>query len=146
MSAMEPLVQLIGIDPKKLSKEEYMFLEMELFTKLYEAFREYARQQYKDYFSLMRLDFKQEETMLDFSLSRLLVKDILSTEEYTIEGVAYYTNVPVEIVEEVVLGNNTNPSALFIRKMMELHRLVRPMLYQCMMKKVLTGYKEQLEI
>ena len=146
MSAMEPLVQLIGIDPKKLSKEEYMFLEMELFTKLYEAFREYARQQYKDYFSLMHFNVKQEETMLDFSLSRLLVKDILSTEEYTIEGIAYYTNVPVEIVEEVVLGNNANPSALFVRKMMELHRLVRPMLYQCMMKKVLTGYKEQLKI
>ena len=36
MSAMKPLYQLLGINPSKLTKEEYFLIEADIFIRIYQ--------------------------------------------------------------------------------------------------------------
>ena len=140
MSTTEPLCRLIGIDPKTLSKEESMLLEAELFYNICEELTDHFKKQHKDYFRLMKLTKEMENVMLEENFIRLVMKDILSTNEYTLDGIANYTDTHEDVVREVILGRNSNPSAMLLRKTIELHRLVRSELYGEFMKKIAEKY------
>ena len=64
-------------------------------------------------------------------------KDILNTEEYTLEGVARYADTPIDLLQEIFIKQNITPSIPLFRKIMELHRIVKPELYQNIAKKIL---------
>ena len=141
MSAMEPLSRLIGIS-LKLSKEENFILEAELFINLYEELYEYFRQQYKNYFVLLKYTKEQENSMLETNFVRFIIADILLSEEYTIEGIAYYTETSVEIIQELYIGGCISPTVKLARKMIEIHRTVRRDVYQKVIKKINQQYLE----
>jgi hypothetical protein len=136
MPAIEPLCQLVGVIPTKLSKEESMIFEIELFTRICEELKEVFKKDYKDYFRTMKCNAENESVMMEAYFVRCVINDILSTEEYTLDGIAYYTHTPEEVVYEVAIGKNTSPSAVLLRKIIELHRSVRRELYGEMMKKI----------
>lgn len=140
MSAIEPLCHLAGINPNKLTKEESLLLEIELFARICEELKEAFKKQHKEYFRLMKLTTEKENTMLESKFVRLIIQDILSTGEYSLEGIAYYTNTHEDIIQETYIGKNTNPSAALLRKIIELHRTVRRDLYQTIMKKIAVEY------
>jgi len=75
--------------------------------------------------------------MLESELVRCIINDILSTEEYSLTGIAFYTRKPEDVIFEIASGNNTDPSASLLRKIIELHRSVRPSLYQQIIKKII---------
>jgi hypothetical protein len=77
---------------------------------------------------------------MEDNFARCLVNDILLTEEYTLQGIAYYTQTPEEVIVEVAMGQNTRPSAILLRRIIELHRMVRSELYREMMKKIANEY------
>lgn len=138
MSAIQPLCHLIGINSKKFSKKEYRLLEAEIFTRICEELKEIIRNQNKDYFCLMKLDLKKENIMVENILIKSIINDILSTEEYNLSGIAYYTDTPEEIIFEIASGRNKNPTLFLSTKIIiELHRSVRPNLYQEIIKKIL---------
>lgn len=139
MPAIEPLCSLIGVNKASLSKEESFLLEAELFIRIYEELKKYQKSEYKDYFRSIKLTNAMEDSMLEMNFVRAIIKDILATEEYTIEGIAQYTDTHQDVVEEVVTGLNSCPSAIFVRKAIELHRSVRKELYDMIMKKVMAG-------
>lgn len=60
MAAMELLCHLVGVNPSKLSKEEMMVVEAELFIRLCEELKEVFRKQYEDYFRLMKFTIEKE--------------------------------------------------------------------------------------
>lgn len=136
MPAMEPLSNLIGIKLPNLSKKENILLEAELFLLVCEELKKIFKKQYQDYFSLMKFTIEKENKMLEEYLICLIIRDILSTEEYTLEGIACYTDTHKDVVEEIFTGQNMSPSATFLRKLIELHRTVRRTLYFTIMKKV----------
>lgn len=136
MAATELLCHLVGINPSKLSRNEIFLLEAELFARICEELKEIFRKQYIDYFRLMKFTIEEENTMLDANFVRLIIRDILSTEEYNPSGIAYYTNTHEDVIYEVVDGRNTNPSATLLRKSINLHRSVRRDLYHALMKKI----------
>lgn len=140
MTAMEPLCKLIGINPSQLSYEENLLIEVDLFTRLCEELNEFFRQQHMDYFQLIKINFDKGSTMLDRKFIRLIIQDILNTKEYDLKGIAYYTDTYDEVVEEMVVGKNTNPSAIFLRKLIDLHRSVRTELYCSIIKKITAQY------
>jgi hypothetical protein len=80
-----------------------------------------------------------EKTMLEEQLARNIVSDIISSGEYASEGIAYYTQTHEDVIFEIYAGRNTNPSSILLRKIIELHRLVRPGLYKNIMKKVIAA-------
>jgi hypothetical protein len=140
MPAVQPLCTLIGIDPTKLSQEENLLLEAQLFVDLWHELKEYLRQQYKNYFCTMKYNMEMEDGMLEDEFVRLIINDILSTGEYTTQGIAAYIDTHEDVVNELASGINTKPLAILTRKIIELHRSVRPELYRALGKKIASQY------
>jgi hypothetical protein len=140
MSATEPLINLIGINPSKLSKEENIILEIELISRICEELKEFFRQQHREYFNLMKFNMEMENSMLESKLLRYIIQDILSTNEYNIEGIAHYTNSHKDVLDEIYAELNQQPSATLLLRIIQLHRTVRQELYQKITKKIATEY------
>lgn|SRR3990167_2232980 len=135
MSALEPLCHLLYINTKTLSKIENLLLEAELFDSLCSELNRIFCQPYKGHFSLMQNLHIMENNM--FEVTRLIINDILSTNEYTLQGIARYTGIHEDVIEEVIMGLNVNPSIMLFRKIIELHRNVRREIYQSIVNKLL---------
>lgn len=140
MTALEPLSRIMEIDTTQLSKEEKMLLEAELFLRINEELKENLRKEYKEYFQLIKLTAEMEDAMLESLYIRSALRDLTVNLEYTLEGIAVYTNSHPDVVDEVMNGINTFPSVFFMRKIIELHRSQRPELYHAVMRKVALQY------
>ena len=136
MSAVEPLCRLLGVNIFTLTKEESTLLEAELFIRICDELKEKFREQLRNYFRLMKFTIKKENEMLEANFVRFIIKDIISTDEYDLLGVACYTDTHEDVIREVISGRNTNPSAKLLRKSISLHRSVRRDLYCAIMKKI----------
>lgn len=136
MSTVQPLCLLLEIDPRQFSKEELIFLEAELYVRICEELKEIIREQNEDYFRIMKFNLEKEKTMLEIKFIRCIINDILSTEEYNLSGVALYTDTPEDVIYDLASGCNTNPTFLLSRKIIELHRTVRPTLYRDIVDKI----------
>jgi hypothetical protein len=140
MPATEFLCQLIGIDPRKFSKEENILLEAELFTRLCGELEGIFKERYKNYLRVIKFDINKESDVREDNLVCCIVNDILSTKEYTLEGIAQYADLPEDVIYEASLGANKAPSTTLFRRVIELHRMVRPELYRQLMDKLTTEY------
>jgi hypothetical protein len=136
MATVQALVHSLDIAGLKLSKEESALLEVELFARICEEFKEIIKSENKDYFRLLKLDSEKEKIMIETNFIRCMINDILKTEEYTLPGIAYYTDTPEEIIFEVATGQNTSPTFSLSQKIINLHRSVRPMLYHGIVNKI----------
>ena len=141
MPAISPFCHLLGINPATLSPGEFALLEAELFLHICKELKEHFRVQHKNYFYLMRFTEEMENTMLETNLARLITKDILSTEEYNLAGIARYADASEDVVQDVIDGRNERPSATLLCRIIELHRSVRRELYSSIMKKVVKNEK-----
>lgn len=140
MAAVVPLSQLMRIDVSNLSKQELLILEAELYVRICEGLKEAFSEQYKDYFRLMNTPNEKESYMLESNFVSSIVKDILSTQEYTLQGIAEYTDFHEDVVVDVIAGRNVCPSSAFLKRIIELHRSVRSDLYKTIMKKIAVEY------
>lgn len=140
MAATELLSYLVGINPRNLTSLEKFILEVELLTRIYEELKEIYKTKNKDYFSLLKSTTKKEDDMLEAKFLCFVINDILSTEEYSLEGIAHHTQIPEDVVCDVVLGKNQMPSLALSQKIIDLHRSVRPDLYREVIKKVTDKY------
>jgi hypothetical protein len=141
MSAAQTFYQLLNVNIQGLSKHEIKILEVELLIRIYEELKEMIRAQNKDYFNLIKVSIEKESTMIEANFIRCIVNDILSTEEYSLPGIAYYTDTPEEVVYDIASGCNSYPSFLFASKVFELHRSIRPNLYREVMNKITETFK-----
>lgn len=139
MAALESLSYLMGIDTHTLRHKEKILFEAELFTHICEELKEEFRKKHKDYFYSIKFANEKENLMLEARLVQDVIQDILSTDEYNLKGIAYYTDSFEEVVEEFATGINTNPSAIFLRKLILLHLSVRRELYNYIKKKLQLG-------
>lgn len=145
MSSTLPLCHLLEINSIKLSKEANQILEAELFTYLCKEFKEIFRQKYTDYFRLMKMNKLMENMMLETNCVRLIIDDILATEAYTLEGIACYTDTHEDIIHEIMIGRNTDPSYSIVRKIIELHKSVRPNLYNDLVNKIIKNTNDSIK-
>jgi hypothetical protein len=142
MPAILGLTKLLEINQHFLCKEEILLLEADLFFRVCAELKTYFREQLRDYFKLMKFDKKKELTMLDENFVALIIKDVLLSQEYTVEGIAHYTNFPEDIFYEIIEGRNATPSAHLLQRTIELHRSVRPALYDSIIKKITSEYQD----
>lgn len=136
MSAIQPLFNLVSKNFNKLSKEEHVLLEAELFISICMELKEIFREQHKEYFHLIYFTMEMENTMLEANFLRLIIRDILASEEYTLEGIAHYTDTHEDVIQDIIRGCNANPSALLLQRIIELHRSIRRELYLAIIKKI----------
>ncbi|SRR5579883_420960 len=139
MSAMEPLYRIVGIFSNNLTKQERSILEIEIFVRICEELKKIFKSKYKDYFYLMKFNFEMENAMLDTNLLKYVINDILLTEEYSMEGLAYYTQTSVDVISDLIAGRNDTPSVYLFRKIIDIHRSVRKNLYEEIIKKINFG-------
>lgn len=145
MAAIEVFCRLFGISSNVFSRKEMRILEADLSVRVYEEVKEIFRKQYKDYFRLLKFNIDKENLMLEENFLRLMIEEIVLTGEYTLEGIAQYTNTHIDILYEVITGRNTNPSNKLYRKLAELHRLVKQEIYQEIVKKITEKYLAMIE-
>ncbi len=136
MSSIEPLHRLMISNLNKFTKNERIILEARIFSGICDELNNFFKKQYKEYFSLIKFTIETENTMLDAHFICSVIKDILSTNEYTIAGIAHYVNVHEDILHEIITGRNTNPSAILLQKVINLHRSVRADLYREIINKI----------
>jgi len=138
MSAIEPLCYLIDLNLHNLSKEEFFVLEIELFTRICDELVDILMTHHKDYFHSIKFNKNMGKNMLEDNFIRLVIMDILFTEEYSIQGIALYTQTPEDVIDDVASGRNPAPSLPLSRRIIDLHKSVRPNLYREIIKKVTT--------
>jgi hypothetical protein len=138
MAATELLCHLMGINPSNLSFQENLILEAELFIRICEELKGVFKTENRE--DPYLLYFHKENTMLEVRFLRYVINDILLTGEYSIEGIAVYTHIPEDLISDVVSGKNQTPSFELSRKIIELHRSVRPDLYKEVVKKITVDY------
>ena len=136
MPAMEPLYKMIANDLPSLKTYEILLLDADLFVQICEQLKKIINASHMEYFKLINFDYKMEHHMLETSLIPYVINDILSSEQYSLTGIAYYTDSPEDVIYEIAVGNNTNPSLNLSRKLLELHRSVRPELYRYLIRKI----------
>lgn len=136
MAIMQSWCNLMGICARSLTKEETLLLEAELFISVIQEIKSIFKDMHKVIFDLMKYTIEMENAMIESNFLRLIIQDILYSEEYDLKGIAYYINIPEEVVQEIIMGLNTNPSATLLQRLIELHCSVRKDLYQSIFKKI----------
>jgi hypothetical protein len=136
MAALEWLWHGTSVDSKKFTKPENWILEAELYLRIHKKIWEAYKFQYKDYFYLI---VKEEEDInMELYVIKSLINDLIKSEAYTLSGIAYYTRIPEEIIEDLFMTNKINPLITFTRKLIELHKSIRPDIYQKIIKKLIS--------
>ena len=143
MPAPELFCKIVGISGNNLSRDEIFIFEADIFTRICQELKELMKKDHRSYFYLMKFNEEMEDAMLETGLIRFVINDILLTGEYSLEGIAYYTQTPEDVICDVATGHNTAPSLPLSRRIIELHRSVRPQLYQEIVKKIISGYSTQ---
>ena len=136
MPAMELLCQLMGINTRRLSKEENLILEAEVYMRICNEILCAYRSKHKDYFELIKFDRNKENTMMELNFIRCLINDIVESKAYTLSGIAYYTQIPEDVIEDLLLSCHANLLLTLPHKLIELHRSVRPEIYQDVIRKI----------
>lgn len=146
MSAVQELCCLYGVNPKQLSKIENALLEASLFTYICDGLNEIYRCNNKDFFRLCKFTKEMENKMLEENFMRCVINDIISTEEYTLDGIAHYSGTSEDVIEEVATGINVSPSLSLERKIIELHRAIRPDIYRVILNKVTQSLSTEINV
>jgi hypothetical protein len=136
MSKMDLVSCLLKPYDGNLSQAEKILLEIKLVTHFSNELFEVFKSRYLDYQKLIR----PMEGKMCIQIMQEIVKDILSTDEYSLSGIANYTLIPEDVLTDIVSGINANPTFDISRKLFELHATVRRELYNQVMRKVAAGY------
>lgn len=140
MSKTDLVCCLLKQYSNKLTLSEKHLLEIKLVTRICQELYEIFKSQYKEYQQVIKFDNHQEKYMSRVKIMQEMIKDILSTEEYSLAGIATHTHIPEEVLSDVATGLNANPTFEASRKIFELHISVRPSLYDSIMRKVALEY------
>ncbi len=139
MSAMQLWSNILGIQSKNFKKIEILMFEIEFFTHICEELKIFFKNQRKDFFDLMKYTDEKRNNLIESDFLKLIIFDILASEEYSLEGIACYANTHIEVIEEIISGLNTHPSANLLQRIITLHRSVRQDLYNATIKKIISN-------
>jgi hypothetical protein len=139
MLSMELLPQSAIFAQNKFSKEQLYILEAGLFNLICEELKDYFAEEQKKYFRLLKTTIPKENEMIEESLARSVVKDIISSDMYTLSGIARYTYSTEDVLVDIVSGQNPDPSANLLTRIIKLHQTVRPDLYRDILKKLVSS-------
>lgn len=140
MSKTDLIFCLLGQKISKLSRTEKLLLEIEFFTRVCHELSEIFNARHKEYQQLMKSYLNQEENMFNVKFMQEMMRDILSTEEYSLAGIATHTHIPEEVLSDIATGLNTNPTFELSRKIFELHISVRRSLYDEIIRRIILEY------
>lgn len=140
MVTLELLFNLTDINLSIFSKKEKFLFVSYLLTHIYrELFKEFNS--YQVCLQINKQDLFMENFMVEAHFLIYLIKDILSTKEYSLDGIANYARISEDIIYDLFAGLNKNPSSYLWNKIIELHSTVRRDLYQELIARFLLNNK-----
>lgn len=74
---------------------------------------------------------------MDSKIIQLLIQSIVETGEYTLEGIAYHTRIPVEIIYDAASGINNQISITPWARIVDLYMQVKPDIAKVLSEKLL---------
>ena len=103
-------------------------------------FRAFFYDYYQDKFKpdLVRINLNMESYAMDMMLTKCIIRDIIETGDYTLEGIATYTRIPMDVILDAACGSNTNLSITFWAKLISLYIQVKPDVLQEAIEKLLS--------
>jgi len=99
------------------AKHERLLLKVFLLNQLHQILCEIFSRQLKTDNSY----FSKEIYEMDTKIIQLLIQSITNTEEYTLEGISYYTHIPFDIIFEAACGIRNQLSMTFWVRLIDLY-------------------------
>lgn len=81
--------------------------------------------------------FQKESYAMDQQIMKLIIQGILDTGNYTLEGIAYDTNIPFDVIYEAALGHTRELSITPWSRIIALFFNARPDIAQLLINKLL---------
>lgn len=78
-----------------------------------------------------------ESYLMDSKIIQFLIRDILETGEYTLEGIAHYTKIPFDVILDAACGNNYQLSVTPWARIVDLYIQVKPEISEMLFDKLL---------
>lgn len=75
--------------------------------------------------------------VMDSKIMQLLIQGIIETGEYTLEGIAYYTRIPFDVIYEAACGISNQFSITPWARVVDLYMQVKPDIAQVLIDKLL---------
>jgi len=116
-------------------KSERKLLKAFLLRSLYTLLHELSQKQQqvdKNYHT----NTAMECYMLDNKMIQFIIREILKTEEYTLEGIAYYARVPFDVIFDAACGNS-HLSVTAWTNIVDLYMQVKPEIPRMLFDKLL---------
>lgn len=83
-----------------------------------------------------------ERYVMDSRIIQYVISEIIQSDEYTLEGIANYTRVPLDVIIDAACGNIAYPSATVLMGIIGLYIQVKPDLFRELTKKLLATNDE----
>lgn len=116
---------------KFTNKNERKILKIFLLSNLYQIFCDlFCKQTNHNYLSM-------EYYALDSKLIQLLIQNILDTEQYTLEGISYYTGIPFDVIYDAACGINNQLTITPWARVVDLYLKTKPDVTQVLINKLL---------
>ncbi|TAK71992.1 MAG: hypothetical protein EPO11_10690 [Gammaproteobacteria bacterium] len=85
--------------------------------------------------------FYQKRDVIDGCLIKQLVHEIVQTGKFSLESIAFYVNVPVDIIVDISVGINTDPSLSLAGKIIDLYISAKKSYYQTLIKRLMRHFE-----
>jgi hypothetical protein len=112
---------------------ERSILKVFLLGYLHKLFREIFQQK----INLTQHNSLQESYTMDSRMIQLLIEGIIETGEYTIEGIAYHTRVPLDVIYDAASGISNHFSITPWARVADLYMQVKPEVTQMLIDRLL---------
>ncbi|HEX2549651.1 MAG TPA: hypothetical protein VHM20_07470 [Gammaproteobacteria bacterium] len=103
-------------------KDEREILKVFLLNQFHQIFFELFNNQLKS----DACNFSMECYAMDSKIIQLVIKSIVDTKEYTLEGISYHTHIPYDIIFDAACGINNQFSVTLWIRIVNLFMQVRP--------------------
>lgn len=114
-------------------KNERKILKAFLLGHLHQLFCDLFQHQ----MSCNQYNFSMECYAMDSKIIQLLIQGIVETGEYTLEGIAYYTRIPFDVIYDAACGISNHFSITPWAKIVDLYIQVKPDVAQVLVDKLL---------
>lgn len=85
-----------------------------------------------------------EHYLMDSKIIQFLIRDIIKSGDYTLEGIAYHTRVPFDIIFDAACGNNNNLSITSWARIVDLYVQVKPEISKILVEQLLEMKERKL--
>lgn len=100
---------------------ERKILKIFLGSRLYQLFHEIFKNKIKQ-----NNNYLMEGYSMDSKIIQLLIQNIVDTGEYTLDGIAYHTRIPFDVIYDAVCGINNQFSITPWMRIVDLYLQVKP--------------------